>query len=192
MTVRRTGRHPRTCPLLLAMFLLSLSVQWVTAASEYDPYKILGVSRSASQPEIKRAYKNLAREWWVTDTRLPTQAIIPVLLAAYIWHMHWCPFTINPSLRKLFSKPVWTRQRFMMYVMYGFLGTQIRTRTLMLRTCSSRFLSLMRWVRRHHNNIMIMYFFAAADTSDRHHVSLSGWWPLLTWVFFLLFHTDFV
>ncbi|XP_026205450.1 dnaJ homolog subfamily C member 16 [Anabas testudineus] len=63
MTVRRTGRHPRTCPLLLAMFLLSLSVQWVTAASEYDPYKILGVSRSASQPEIKRAYKNLAREW---------------------------------------------------------------------------------------------------------------------------------
>uniref|UniRef100_A0A7N6BK83 DnaJ homolog subfamily C member 16 n=1 Tax=Anabas testudineus TaxID=64144 RepID=A0A7N6BK83_ANATE len=35
----------------------------ILSASEYDPYKILGVSRSASQPEIKRAYKNLAREW---------------------------------------------------------------------------------------------------------------------------------
>lgn len=32
-------------------------------ASEYDPYKILGVGRSASQAEIKRAYKTLAKEW---------------------------------------------------------------------------------------------------------------------------------
>uniref|UniRef100_A0A8C7Z3R3 DnaJ homolog subfamily C member 16 n=1 Tax=Oryzias sinensis TaxID=183150 RepID=A0A8C7Z3R3_9TELE len=33
------------------------------ATSEYDPYKILGVSRSAGQAEIKRAYKKLVREW---------------------------------------------------------------------------------------------------------------------------------
>lgn len=33
------------------------------SSPEYDPYKILGVSRSASQAEIKRAYKNLAKEW---------------------------------------------------------------------------------------------------------------------------------
>uniref|UniRef100_A0A8D3CUG5 DnaJ homolog subfamily C member 16 n=1 Tax=Scophthalmus maximus TaxID=52904 RepID=A0A8D3CUG5_SCOMX len=47
MTVRRsTSRHPGMC-----------------TASDYDPYKTLGVGRGASQAEIKRAYKNLAREW---------------------------------------------------------------------------------------------------------------------------------
>lgn len=54
---------PRTCPVLLAVILLILGEQLVKTASEYDPYKILGVSRSASQQEIKRAYKSLAREW---------------------------------------------------------------------------------------------------------------------------------
>lgn len=57
------GNLPRTCSVSLAIFLLILSVQLVKTASEYDPYKILGVSRSASQTEIKRAYKNLAKEW---------------------------------------------------------------------------------------------------------------------------------
>uniref|UniRef100_A0A667X8X3 DnaJ homolog subfamily C member 16 n=1 Tax=Myripristis murdjan TaxID=586833 RepID=A0A667X8X3_9TELE len=38
-------------------------LQLVKASSEYDPYKVLGVSRSASQAEIKKAYKHLAREW---------------------------------------------------------------------------------------------------------------------------------
>ncbi|XP_067443906.1 dnaJ homolog subfamily C member 16-like [Thunnus thynnus] len=51
---------PRT---LLTIFLLILSEHLVKTASEHDPYKILGVSRSASQAEIKRAYKNLAKEW---------------------------------------------------------------------------------------------------------------------------------
>ncbi|CAN9512358.1 unnamed protein product [Ophioblennius macclurei] len=65
MMARSTDPHrPRIRrPPLIAMFLLILSVSLVAAASEYDPYKILGVSRSASQAEIKRAYKNLAREW---------------------------------------------------------------------------------------------------------------------------------
>ncbi|XP_037622880.1 dnaJ homolog subfamily C member 16-like [Sebastes umbrosus] len=64
MTLRRIHRYPRTCPLLLlSIFLLVVSEQLVRAASEYDPYKILGVSRSASQAEVKRAYKNLAKEW---------------------------------------------------------------------------------------------------------------------------------
>ncbi|KAM7422239.1 hypothetical protein PAMA_010350 [Pampus argenteus] len=63
MTVSRNSRHPRTCPVVLAIFLLILSEQLVKTASEYDPYKILGVSRSASQAEVKRAYKNLAKEW---------------------------------------------------------------------------------------------------------------------------------
>lgn len=52
-----------TCPLWLAIFLLSLSVQLARAASEHDPYRILGVGRGASQAEVKKAYKNLAKEW---------------------------------------------------------------------------------------------------------------------------------
>uniref|UniRef100_A0A672G679 DnaJ homolog subfamily C member 16-like n=1 Tax=Salarias fasciatus TaxID=181472 RepID=A0A672G679_SALFA len=53
--VKKIGAHRRYCNVIV--------VSLVKAASEYDPYKILGVSRSASQAEIKRAYKNLAREW---------------------------------------------------------------------------------------------------------------------------------
>ncbi|TNN35020.1 DnaJ subfamily C member 16 [Liparis tanakae] len=47
------------CPLRLAIFLLAVSAQ----AAEYDPYRVLGVGRSASQAEVKRAYKTLAKEW---------------------------------------------------------------------------------------------------------------------------------
>ncbi|AWP03104.1 DnaJ -like subfamily C member 16 [Scophthalmus maximus] len=64
MTVRRsTSRHPGMCAVLLAIFLLILGEQVAQTASDYDPYKTLGVGRGASQAEIKRAYKNLAREW---------------------------------------------------------------------------------------------------------------------------------
>ena len=64
MALRRVGgHHPGTCPVFLAIFLLISSEQFVRTAPDYDPYKTLSVSRSASQAEIKRAYKNLAREW---------------------------------------------------------------------------------------------------------------------------------
>ncbi|XP_075997095.1 dnaJ homolog subfamily C member 16 [Genypterus blacodes] len=54
----------RTCPLLLTVIiLLVVGEHLVESASEYDPYKILGVGKSASQQEIKKAYKSLAREW---------------------------------------------------------------------------------------------------------------------------------
>lgn len=30
---------------------------------DFDPYKILGVTKSASQAEVKKVYKRLAKEW---------------------------------------------------------------------------------------------------------------------------------
>uniref|UniRef100_A0A6Q2ZAX3 J domain-containing protein n=1 Tax=Esox lucius TaxID=8010 RepID=A0A6Q2ZAX3_ESOLU len=45
---------------LVSLLLLGGSVE---TASEVDPYTILGVTKSASQAEIKKVYKRLAREW---------------------------------------------------------------------------------------------------------------------------------
>ncbi|XP_055079270.1 dnaJ homolog subfamily C member 16-like [Periophthalmus magnuspinnatus] len=46
--------------LFLLLFLLVLSAQ---SRPELDPYKVLGLSPKASQAEIKRVYKRLAKEW---------------------------------------------------------------------------------------------------------------------------------
>uniref|UniRef100_A0A3Q3BGD3 DnaJ (Hsp40) homolog, subfamily C, member 16 like n=1 Tax=Haplochromis burtoni TaxID=8153 RepID=A0A3Q3BGD3_HAPBU len=60
MRVWRTSRQSGKCAAFLAIFMLILSAELVKTASEYDPYYTLGVSRSASQAEIKRAYKRLS------------------------------------------------------------------------------------------------------------------------------------
>lgn len=54
--------------LALAVVLSALQAGATHAAaaaaeSEMDPYKILGVTKSASQAEIKKVYKRLAKEW---------------------------------------------------------------------------------------------------------------------------------
>nr|XP_015822963.2 dnaJ homolog subfamily C member 16 isoform X2 [Nothobranchius furzeri] len=58
----------------LAVVVVVLSVLlagWSNAGSEIDPYKTLGVTRTASQAEIKKVYKRLAKEWHPDKNKNP-------------------------------------------------------------------------------------------------------------------------
>lgn len=50
-------------PLAVVVVLSVLLTGATHAGPEMDPYKILGVTKSASQAEIKKVYKRLAKEW---------------------------------------------------------------------------------------------------------------------------------
>ena len=50
-------------PLAVLVVLSVLLAASSHAGPEMDPYKILGVTRSASQAELKKVYKRLAKEW---------------------------------------------------------------------------------------------------------------------------------
>uniref|UniRef100_A0A8C5BIX5 DnaJ (Hsp40) homolog, subfamily C, member 16 n=1 Tax=Gadus morhua TaxID=8049 RepID=A0A8C5BIX5_GADMO len=56
---------------IITMSLHSLVLGSLYAAAEADPYKILGVTRSASQAEIKKVYKRLAKEWHPDKNKSP-------------------------------------------------------------------------------------------------------------------------
>lgn len=47
---------------VFVFLVCSLALVLVDASSQ-DPYSLLGVSRSSSSAEIKRAYKKLAMQW---------------------------------------------------------------------------------------------------------------------------------
>ena len=57
-------------PFAVLVVLVALLAGSLYAAAEADPYKILGVTRSASQAEIKKVYKRLAKEWYAAVTQI--------------------------------------------------------------------------------------------------------------------------
>lgn len=58
-----------------------------------DWYKILGLSKTASAAEIKRAYKKLALQWHPdknVDNREEAENMFREIAAAYeVWMCHW-------------------------------------------------------------------------------------------------------
>lgn len=73
--------------ILLICLAVVLLVLGNASASEFDPYRVLGVSRHAGQAEIRKAYKQLVKEWWVI---MRTNRFVIVMLYVTTFAPHKC------------------------------------------------------------------------------------------------------
>lgn len=60
-----------TLQVVVSIFLLVSCCPASLAAGEFDPYTVLGVGKSATQAEVKKVYKKLAREWHPDKNKSP-------------------------------------------------------------------------------------------------------------------------
>lgn len=91
--IRMRSSRPKLKLLLVLLLALALvghdvSARASSGAYQEDPYKVLGVSRQASESEIKRAYRQLALKWHPDKVRAWSCSFslsIAVVLIAYAY-----------------------------------------------------------------------------------------------------------
>lgn len=67
MNYKKFIHHKWIVAFIIFIFFSEISI---VSCNLGDPYKILGVSRHATLQEIRRAYKQLAKEWYIVKNLL--------------------------------------------------------------------------------------------------------------------------